>query len=33
MSENKYDVSKEFIDWLKPLVGEPKKVISFVDKE
>ncbi len=33
MSEDKYDVSQEFIDWLKPLVGEPTKVISFVDKK
>lgn len=33
MSEDKHDVSKEFIDWLKPLVGEPKEVITFVDKK
>ena len=33
MSEDKYNVSKEFIEWLKPLVGTPKEAISFVDKK
>mgnify|MGYP002521014422 CR=1 FL=1 len=32
MSSDKYNVSKEFIEWLRPLVGYPNKVISFVDK-
>ena len=33
MSEDKYNVSEEFIEWLKPLVGTPKEAISFVDKK
>ena len=31
--KNGNDVSDEFVEWLKPLVNEPKKTISFVDKD
>lgn len=30
--KNDHDVSEEFIEWLKPLVEEPKETISFLDK-
>ncbi len=33
MSEDKYNVSEEFIEWLRPLVGYPCEAISFVDKD
>ena len=31
--KNGNDVSDEFVEWLRPLVNEPQKTISFVDKD
>ena len=31
ISEDQYDVTEEFIEWMKPLIDEPSKVITFLD--
>ena len=31
ISEDQYDVNEEFIEWMKPLIDEPSKVITFLD--
>lgn len=33
IGEDKHSVTKEFIEWCRPLVGEVKDTISFVDKK
>ena len=33
IAKNNHDITPEFVDWLKPLIGELPKGITFVNKK